>query len=214
MTKRVEHRENLWRLRGMAAKTSDPRAFREVAALIDRIFNPRTPCFELSIRTTASIAGNPKLTEFMARAGLAEKYKDLGDGLMCVLLDRGFRDWDFHTPQEHRLTGSGYPARYDASPHIPICVQEGQSIRETDIARRLAVRFAAQAPYFGGPEASRFIASFEPLDSEGRTIRDPRRLSQDKAALATSLLHLPYETVLDAAAVPFSRSDRFPFRRD
>ncbi|MBI4163461.1 MAG: hypothetical protein HY512_01245 [Candidatus Aenigmarchaeota archaeon] len=113
------------------------------------------------------------------------------------------------TPQEHGLGGT---PPYDIDPYIPIGVQGERrgiiqpgtlSIEEAGKSRALQVRTTARSDYFINPPSNCFAdwvpnivyVTLEPLDKNGRTVRDPRLIDSELNIVETQY------------------ADNFPFRR-
>lgn len=96
---------------------------------------------------------------------------DLVLKVITNLKSKGYRD-NIYTYQEHQIFGSTMN-EYSDEPYIPIGFLAGElSLSEIAKARSLEKIFEATGYYFNN--CALFVtASLEPLDSIGRTIRDP-----------------------------------------
>ncbi len=128
--------------------------------------------------------------------------------ITALLGERGLLNTGLiETPQEHGLGGT---PPHDKDPYIPIGFQGHHAIKprtislsEASRARALQVRITARADYFVDPPSNCFVdwvpnvvyVTLEPLDEQGRTVRDPRLIDQNLNVVETRY------------------SDNFPFRR-
>ncbi len=130
--------------------------------------------------------------------------------ITALLRERGLVNTGLlETPQEHGLGGT---PSYKLDPYIPTGVQGDDrgiiqpgtlSIKEAGKARALQVRTTARSDYFIDPSANCFAdwvpnivyVTLEPLDENGRTVRDPRLIDNELNVVETRY------------------ADNFPFRR-
>ena len=112
-------------LRSIARRTAKPDGFREVEALIDRIFDPRTLTHELSITGIPQILTHSGRADLIVSAGQKDAYDALEERLVAILKERGYAD-DIRTFQEHRLLASTVSMAYGDRPYTPIGILEGK----------------------------------------------------------------------------------------
>ncbi len=196
-------------VRRIAAKAKEPDVFREVAMLVEGIFDSRTPSHRIDLskaKNTFSIYGLGAISDDEKEALLL-----LQKAIEQVLLSRGYReDKLIFTRQEHELLGSSVLDIED--PYTPIgLLRRELTLEEIVLARRLKLITDVFGEYFGSVEIY-VPAALELLDEQGRTIRDPRVLDMTK--LEEALRTMSPEQALDAAAIIAQRSADFPFRRD
>ncbi len=87
-------------------------------------------------------------------------------------------DNDFFTPQEHILIGSTIePGRCTKDRfYTPLCVQEGLAIEVANAVRQRQSKFDSLSAFWKQPAKHGYHVPtiLEPLDEQGRTIRDPQ----------------------------------------
>lgn len=201
-------------VRRIAQKSGSAVSFQGVGALVEKIFDPKTPTYKISTGMT--------LVDALFGGGLVQlipadeknSYKEILDALIAVLENRGYREGpDIRSFQEHRLIGSTMSAKYAERPYTPIGILDGKlNLKEVQRARELAVGHSAHGDYYGLEEGTMAQVALEPLNDNEETIRDPRLL--DMAKLDAALATLPFAQALDAATIIAQRSANFPFRRD
>ena len=201
-------------VRRIAQKSGSPREFGGVEALVDKIFDPKTPTYEISTGATLADALFGGGLVQLLPADEKSTYMELLKSLAAVLEERGYREGsEIASFQEHRLVGSSLPAKYAEMPYVPIGILDGKlTVEETRRARELAVMRSAHGRYYGLEEGTMAQVALEPLNDNKETIRDPRLL--DMAKLDAALATLPFMQALDAATIIAQRSADFPFRRD
>ncbi|MCX6769504.1 MAG: hypothetical protein NT051_02370 [Candidatus Micrarchaeota archaeon] len=180
----------------------------EAKPLIDRIFDKKTPYFELSVVELFRVAGKVSIFN--------DKWSEIEKMINAVLFNRGYRESaDFTTIQEHRLAGGTPPGNnFEAeNKYVPVGVLNGKlTINEAQRARELAaVMRICRVAYADNPLES--IASLEPLDGNGMTMRDPRLL--DRKILTEDLKK--GVLLLDAyehAAIVATKTEYFWYSRD
>ncbi|MDE1798123.1 MAG: hypothetical protein KGH63_01820, partial [Candidatus Micrarchaeota archaeon] len=174
-----------------ADPTQRAAAFERADLLVERIFNPSTPAYRLSMRqvdtafdglVNFTVQNEPGL---VVRMGVGKA--ELQDALGAVLYSRGYRP-EPKTAFEHRLIGSSEGA-YLGDSRMPIALaqrlarlQEPERpaalpalCAEYGRARELEVFFDGYAyPFeFAQPSRELVAVSFEPLTPEGRAAREP-----------------------------------------
>ena len=189
--------------------------FRDVesyTALIEKIFDPETPTFDLSLSGLST-----RFYDSTKLASLSPSnkkcYLALHAALRELLLDRGYRP-HIYTNQEVRLIGGSEMSEFSSQLYIPLgMVTEGLGLEEARTARQLAVFTHVPDGYYHLRTKNATVPiALEPLDADGMTVRDPRCLDMRK--LKAALRRLPFEEALDRAARESEKSDDFHFRRD
>ena len=201
-------------VRRIAKKSGSATEFEGVEALVDKIFDSKTPTYRISTGAT--------LVNALFGGGLVQllpedeksTYTELLKSLVAVLEERGYREGpDIASFQEHRLIGSTQSVKHTETPYVPIGILDGKlNVQETRKARELAVMRSVFASYYSLEEGTMVQVVLEPLNGNGETIRDPRIL--DMAKLDAALATLPFAEALDTATIIAQRSADFPFRRD
>ncbi len=204
----------LRRIAGTVETRKGKREFGRVSLLVEKIFDPKTPSYQLSIMGMASefikhgfhVPG----TEMGAYSGLIVR-------LQQVLIGLGYRE-DISTYQEHTALGST-TGNYAKTPYTPIGVLEGKlTIEDARQARILEVTTAVFAANYGLNGGVGYThVSLEQLDDAGNSVRDPRPVDVGKLPAAYRAFragHMTFGQMLDACAIPAQRAPDFPFRRD
>ncbi len=153
------------------AKTAD---FYQAKQLIDKIFDKQTLTFEVSIGAASNLY-------FLVNAVPDTKrddWKPFCDGIIGLLHDIGYRQ-DISTQQEHRLVPSTIWEGY--TPHVPTGILEGNlSVGDARKARELELMVFVDSKQYGLPNETRIPILLEPLNDEGKTVRDPRPIDGKK----------------------------------
>ncbi|MDO8554267.1 MAG: hypothetical protein Q7S22_05645 [Candidatus Micrarchaeota archaeon] len=213
-TQLINRKTALTELTRILKKIDRREAFHEVGTLIEKIFDPKTPTYELD-RFKVQIIFYENGKHMLIPLDTKKAYEELRQALDEVLRLRGYRS-NILTYQEHCLLGSTQSETFARDPYKPIGILRRElGIEETMLARKLELKGGARA-YFYGLKREGIIGvttSLEPLDTEGRTVRDPRPISMEKLdeALAKGI---PLEQIFDLCVIPFVKDPEFPFRRE
>lgn len=204
---------------------SGGRAFPAAENLIKSVMSEETPTFELSSGTSLKECsiGFGNLAAVLPKDKQAI-WADVDDLLGQIVNERGYRsDPHISTWQEHQLGGSTVWRGYSEQPYKPLGIThlemdskqfEQLGIEETKVARELGVFTGVHFSYYGLPDdGTRLHVFFEPLDSGGNTIRDPRAI--DISRLGGFLKLYPLEDAIEKCLIPgvVKRAD-FHNRRD
>ena len=200
-------------------------AFQTAENLVKQVMSEETPTFELSDST--SLSGYS--IQFGDLASLLPKdrqniWMGMEAEMAQVLSERGYRsDSDISAWQEHQLAGSTVSISYSEQPYKPLGIMDSEmgrrgehkllTIGEANIARELSVFTGIHSEYYGIPDnGGRLHVFFEPLDSYGNTVRDPRAI--DTARLGEFLKLYPLEDAIEKCLIPgvVKRAD-YPNRR-
>lgn len=199
-------------------KRGDKPLFGGLFPLVEKIFDPKTPTYELSPSKI-----NREFCQYGRPGHIAssevDAYAALLDNLTAFLIERGFRH-GITTPQEQALLGSSEWLDYPNSPYTPVGILKGAlSVKEAQAARELSMRDDANIHMFvlAIPWAESFVPiTLEQLDSEGTTVRDPRPIDMGKLSAAYpgyETSELTFGQILDASVIPHSKSALFKFAR-
>lgn len=184
--------------------------FSEVRLLIEKTFDEKTLTLEM-------VVGGPFWAPFFKAMRLLEKekwddFENLGKDVEHLLLGIGYRE-DILTRQEHVLHGSTVWIGYHA--HVPIGVLEQKiSVAEAVTARELGIIFSVvQRRHYGLKDEFNW-ALLEPLNDEGKTVRNPRPI--DKKLLVKFLRRniLVEEAIEKSLIRNWAKSPDFPEDHD
>lgn len=192
---------------------SDTDVFPAAEKLVKQVMSEETPTFELSHGTSLSeyaiLFGN--LAALLPK-DRQEIWAEIEREMKHVLSERGYHgSANISTWQEHKLGGSttGWIG-YSKQPYKPLGIVDleiggGENgplgLEETILARELQVFTAANHRYYGLPKSDgQLPIFFEPLDSCGNTIRDPRAI--DAAKLGEFLKLYPLEDAIEKCLIP------------
>lgn len=157
----------------------DQSVFKYAKLLLDKLFDEKTPTYNFT-----STSGWQEFYNLWShlpdeKQGLRE---EIGKIVSGILHQRGFRS-NIATWQEHTILGSTTWVGYSKTPYVPLGILKGgMAVEEVQLARELEVTQNAFLSYYGGKEGELIQVTSEPLDSEGKTIRDPRVIDMDKMA--------------------------------
>lgn len=212
ITKRIARAE-LSRIAGNSAK---PDAFRQVEALIDRIFDPRTPTNKIELEASRKIFRfSPDSTEMPVQQDDKEAYGVLQNAIITLLKDRGYRPkGDICTYQEHRLVGStGQVDEFERTPYTPLGILTGEvTLQEVIRARALMIHTQAMDAMYGLEVEEIFVpVTLEPLNERGETKRDPRVL--DSARLEAAI-RVGTADAIESCIIQAEKIPDFPYKRD
>ena len=192
---------------------SDTGAFPAAENLVKSVMSEETPTFELSCGT--SLKGCS--INFGSLAAVLPKdrqnvWMEIEAEMARILSERGYRsDSDISAWQEHQLAGSTVSISYSEQPYKPLGIMDSEmgrrgehkllTIGEANIARELSVFTGVHSEYYGTPDNGRCLhVFFEPLDSHGNTVRDPRAI--DTAKLGEFLKLYPIEDAIEKCLIP------------
>ncbi len=186
--------------------------FLHIHNLIERIYDPKTPSYKLSLKECNGI-GNLELYHLLDK-NYQTVFDSILQSLSSILKSRGYR-YDIHTAQEHKLFGSSEGA--DAkNPYVPLGILSGSlTVQETQTARDLSIFSYSIGRYYG--DFANFMVAFylEPLDSNGQTLQDPRLINPIVLDANWDKNNSQYALNLALSQVSkFEKSSKYPFRRD
>jgi hypothetical protein len=199
-----------------AVRPGDAGKFDGVGLLIEQVCDPKTLTYELSpVRAASAFYAYDLFRKVPPNE--QDAYTLLGQNVQRLLMDIGYRG-NIGTYQENMIMGGTQSEEHAKKPYIPVGILEGKlGVEETRQARRLSIACTAWDTYYGLTNHSKIPVSLEPLDEEGRTLRDPRPVDMEKLAEAYPGFRADkttFEQLLDGCAIPGLQSiPAFPFRR-
>ena len=201
-------------------------AFQSAENLVKDILGEETPTFELSSGT--SLKHHAVVFQSLAAALPNDRqgaWVEINMEMEHALSERGYRsDSDICTWQEHQLAGSTVSISYSEQTYKPLGRIDSEmgrrrehkllEIGEAKVARELSGFTGVHFGYYGLPDDGRRLhVFFEPLDSNGNTVRDPRAI--DTSRLGEFLKLYPLEDAIEKCLISniVKRAD-YPARRD
>lgn len=183
---------------------------RDAKLLVERLFDPSTPTYQFSLRKGSECRDIP--------SGLLNRYSffNITRELREILKARGYRELvEIWTGQEHRIIGSSN--LNNAMAYVPIAVFENHlTLEEVRRARELSLVIVnAGHSYYCTDRKDALITgavSLEPLDMDGKTIRDPRAIDLNRLDAALREGATPAEA-LDFADMLLEKKGDFPYSR-
>ncbi|MFA6489725.1 MAG: hypothetical protein WCT52_03500 [Candidatus Micrarchaeia archaeon] len=203
-----------------------PATFQSAENLIKEVLSEETPTFELSSGTSLKdyILAFHNLAAVLPK-DRQDAWMDIDTEMKLALSERGYRsDSDVSTWQEHTLAGSTVSISYSEQPYKPLGRIDSEigrrgehrllEIGEAKVARELGAFTGVHFEYYGLPDNDRRLhVFFEPLDSYGNTVRDPRAI--DTAKLGEFLKLYPLEDAIEKCLIPgVVKREDYPNRRD